>query len=64
MHKMSDRAIENGIYMEVINMTLEEASANWKISDKTICKWICEGLINNLSLKDNKLILPDIKNLI
>lgn len=41
-------------------MTLEQASATWKTSGTTICKWICEGLINNISLKENKLILPDI----
>lgn len=41
-------------------MTIEQAEKKWNVKSATILKYIEKGLIDNLSCKNNILILPDI----
>jgi hypothetical protein len=41
-------------------MNIDEASKKWSKSCETICKWVCRGYIDGISISENQLIFPDI----
>ncbi|GEM_PF-5880315 len=42
------------------HISLDDASKRWNISKNTIIKYISEGVIANLKIENNRLLLPDI----
>lgn len=41
-------------------MTLKQAKEKWGICEKTLLNYIIDGLIDNISIENNEIIIPDI----
>lgn len=42
-------------------MTVSEASQRWNVSAKTILGYLADGLIYDITIRENQLLLPDIE---